>query len=275
MSDLYAVFGNPIKQSRSPQLHQAFAHQLNDSIRYETRQPALDGFADGWRAFLEEGGVGGNVTVPFKADALALADVVSARAQRAGAVNTLMIGKDGRLYGDNTDGVGLVRDLERLGIALTGKRILVLGAGGAVRGVLAPLLEKSPAALMIANRTEEKALALITPFADLGTVSAGGYAHIEGHWDVIINGTSASLSGNVPALPSDAVDTTTVAYDMVYGAEPTPFMNWAAEYGARTEDGLGMLIEQAAEAYMLWRNRRPNTAPLHAMLRAELNAPFA
>lgn len=275
MSDLYAVFGNPIKQSRSPQLHQAFARQSNDTLRYETRQPALDGFADGWRAFLEEGGIGGNVTVPFKADALTLADVVSDRAQRAGAVNTLMIGKDGKLYGDNTDGVGLVRDLARLGIALDGKRVLLLGAGGAVRGVLAPLLEASPAALMIANRTEEKAFALIEPFADLGTVTAGGYEHIEGHWDVIINGTSASLSGNVPTLPSEAVDTTTCAYDMVYSVEPTPFMNWAAEHGARTEDGLGMLIEQAAEAYMLWRNRRPDTAPIHAMLRAELNASTA
>lgn len=275
MSDLYAVFGNPIKQSRSPQLHQAFARQLGDSLRYETRQPALDGFADGWRAFLEEGGVGGNVTVPFKADALALADVVSARAQQAGAVNTLLVGKDGKLYGDNTDGVGLVRDLERLGIDIAGKSVLVLGAGGAVRGVLAPLLSKQPARLMIANRTEEKALALAEQFTALGAVTAGGYAHIEGHWDVIINGTSASLSGSVPTLPTEAVDATTIAYDMVYGAEPTPFMIWAAARGARTEDGLGMLVEQAAEAYMLWRNRRPDTAPVHTMLREELTAPIA
>lgn len=271
MTALYAVFGNPIKHTRSPQLHHAFARQLGESLRYETRQPPLDDFAGGFQTFVaQEQGLGGNVTVPFKEDALRLADVVSDRARQAGAVNTLVVGKDGRLYGDNTDGIGLVRDLDRQGISLTGKRVLVLGAGGAVRGILGPFLSRQPAALMIANRTAAKAQALAELFADQGPVSGGGYDDVEGQWDIVLNGTSASLSGALPPLPTGCLAEGAVAYDMVYGAEPTPFMAWASQQGARTSDGLGMLVEQAAEAYLLWRNKRPDTAPIHAEMRASL-----
>lgn len=273
MTALYAVFGNPIKHSRSPQLHQAFARQLGESLRYETRQPPVDDFAGGFRAFVEqEQGLGGNVTVPFKEDALRLADVVSERARQAGAVNTLIVGKDGRLYGDNTDGIGLVRDLDRQGISLEGKRVLVLGAGGAVRGILGPFLARHPAALMIANRTAAKAQALAELFAEQGNVSGGGYDDVTGQWDVVLNGTSASLSGALPPLPADCLADGAVAYDMVYGAEPTPFMTWASEHGATAVDGLGMLVEQAAEAYLLWRNKRPDTATIHAEMRASLTS---
>ena len=273
MTALYAVFGNPIKHSRSPQLQQAFARQLGEALRYETRQPPIDDFAGGFRAFVaEEGGLGGNVTVPFKEDALRLADVKSERAQRAGAVNTLIVGKDGRLYGDNTDGIGLVRDLDRQGISLEGKRVLVLGAGGAVRGILGPFLERQPAALMVANRTAAKAQGLAELFADQGTISGGGYDEVSGQWDIVLNGTSASLSGALPPLPADCLADGAVAYDMVYGVEPTPFMAWAAEHGATAIDGLGMLVEQAAEAYLLWRNKRPDTASIHAEMRAALTA---
>ena len=268
---LYAVFGNPIKHSRSPQLHQAFAKQLGESLRYETRQPPVDDFAGSFHAFVaQEHGLGGNVTVPFKEDAMQLADVVSERARQAGAVNTLVVGKDGRLYGDNTDGIGLVRDLDRQGISLEGKRVLVLGAGGAVRGILGPFLSRQPATLMIANRTAAKAQALAELFAEQGNVSGGGYEDVTGQWDVVLNGTSASLSGALPPLPADCLANGAVAYDMVYGAEPTPFMAWAREHGATISDGLGMLVEQAAEAYLLWRNKRPDTAPIHAELRAAL-----
>ena len=273
MTALYAVFGHPIKHSRSPQLHQAFARQLGDALRYETRQPPVDDFAGGFRTFVaEEGGLGGNVTVPFKEEALRLADVVSERAQQAGAVNTLVVGKDGRLYGDNTDGIGLVRDLDRQGISLKGKRVLVLGAGGAVRGILGPFLERQPAALMVANRTAAKAQALAELFEDQGAIAGGGYSDVTGQWDIVLNGTSASLSGALPPLPANCLANGAVAYDMVYGAEPTPFMAWATEHGATAIDGLGMLVEQAAEAYLLWRNTRPNTTPIHAEMRAALTA---
>lgn len=271
MTALYAVFGNPIKHTRSPQLHQAFAHQLGESLRYETRQPPVDDFAGGFRAFVaQENGRGGNVTVPFKEEALRLAEVVSDRAQQAGAVNTLIVGKDGRLYGDNTDGIGLVRDLDRQGISLEGKRVLVLGAGGAVRGILGPFLDRQPATLMIANRTAAKAHTLAEMFAEHGVVVGGGYEEVSGQWDIVLNGTSASLSGALPPLPADCLTEGAVAYDMVYGAEPTPFMAWASEHGATAIDGLGMLVEQAAEAYMLWRNKRPETASIHAEMRASL-----
>ena len=268
MTALYAVFGNPIKHTRSPQLHHAFAQQLGDTLRYETRQPPADAFAEGFRAFIEEdGGQGGNVTVPFKEEALLLADVISERARLAGAVNTLAVGKDGRLYGDNTDGIGLVRDLDRLGVKLEGRRVLVLGAGGAVRGVLGPLLSRQPEQLMIANRTALKAQRLADAFKEHGRVSGGGYDALCSPWEVIINGTSASLSGDLPPLPAHCVAASAVAYDMVYGAAPTPFMAWAAEHGARAEDGLGMLVEQAAEAYRLWRSKRPDTGPIHTFMR--------
>ncbi|WP_284893364.1 shikimate dehydrogenase [Cobetia amphilecti] len=274
MMSRYAVFGNPIAHSKSPLIHRSFAEQLKDSLSYEARLAPADDFAAGWAEFVAEGGQGANVTMPFKEQAFRLVDVLSPRARRAGAVNTLMLGKTGQLYGDTTDGVGLTRDLERLEAPLKGARILILGAGGAVRGVLEPLLVKQPAALVIANRTAAKASALAEDFADLAgqgcLLSGGSYAAIEGQFDLVINGTSASLGGELPPLPDSLFSPQALAYDMMYAAEPTVFMRWASERGARVEDGLGMLVEQAAESYFLWRHKRPETGPVADMLRRML-----
>ena len=272
----YAVFGNPIAHSKSPLIHRAFAEQLGDSLSYEARLAPADDFAGGWAEFVAEGGLGANVTMPFKEQAYRLVDVLSPRAQRSCAVNTLLLGKNGQVYGDTTDGVGLVRDLERLQAPLAGARILVLGAGGAVRGVLEPLLAKQPAVLIIANRTAAKASGLAADFADLAvdgtSLSGGSFEEIEGHFDLVINGTSASLGGELPPLPQALFTPQALAYDMMYSAEPTVFMRWAADCGARSEDGLGMLVEQAAESYFLWRHKRPDTAPVALMLRQLLTA---
>ncbi|MCG7601167.1 shikimate dehydrogenase [Halomonas sp. McH1-25] len=270
MTDRYCVFGHPVGHSRSPRIHAAFAEQFGDDIAYEAIEAPVDGFAEAWRDFLAHGGKGANVTVPFKEDAFRLADVLSPRAQRAGAVNTLVLGKQGDTYGDTTDGVGLVRDLQAHAAPLEGARILVLGAGGAVRGVIEPLLAAQPAVLMIANRTSGKAHQLAADFADLGETTGGGFDEIVGTFDLVVNGTSASLGGDLPPLPDDLFADAALAYDMMYGVEPTVFLRWAAERGARTVDGLGMLIEQAAESYFLWRNRRPETAPIRELLRGEM-----
>ncbi|WP_176494325.1 shikimate dehydrogenase [Cobetia sp. 5-25-4-2] len=274
MMSRYAVFGNPIAHSKSPLIHRAFAEQLKDSLSYEARLAPVDDFAAGWAEFVAEGGQGANVTMPFKEQAYRLVEVLSPRARRAGAVNTLLLGKNGQLYGDTTDGVGLTRDLERLEAPLTDARILILGAGGAVRGVLEPLLAKQPAALVVANRTAAKASALAEDFADLAgdgcQLSGGSYEAIEGQFDLVINGTSASLGGELPPLPDSLFSSQALAYDMMYAAEPTVFMRWASEQGARGEDGLGMLVEQAAESYFLWRHKRPDTAPVADMLRKML-----
>nr|WP_297458926.1 shikimate dehydrogenase [uncultured Halomonas sp.] len=270
MSDRYCVFGHPIGHSRSPRIHAAFAEQTGEAMHYEAIEAPLDGFAGAWRAFAAAGGRGANVTVPFKEEAYRLAAVLSPRAQRAGAVNTLMLGKNDRLYGDTTDGVGLVRDLQAHAAPIEGARILLLGAGGAVRGILEPLLAANPAALMIANRTAAKAERLASEFADLGETTGGGFDAVAGTFDLVINGTSASLGGELPPLPDDLFADEALAYDMMYGAEPTVFLRWAAERGARTVDGLGMLIEQAAESFFLWRNKRPDTAPVRELLRGAL-----
>jgi shikimate dehydrogenase len=270
MTDRYCVFGHPVGHSKSPRIHTAFAEQFGDDIAYEAIKAPQDGFVDAWRDFTAHGGKGANVTVPFKEDAFRLADVLSSRAQRAGAVNTLVLGKQGDIYGDTTDGVGLVRDLQAHAAPLEGARILILGAGGAVRGVIEPLLAARPAALMIANRTPGKARQLAEDFADLGETTGGGFDEIAGAFDLVINGTSASLGGDLPPLPDDLFADAALAYDMMYGNEPTVFLRWAAERGARTVDGLGMLIEQAAESYFLWRNRRPETAPIRELLRGEM-----
>lgn len=270
MTDRYAVIGNPIAHSKSPRIHAAFAKQTGQDMQYDALLGPLEGFADTVRQFFAEGGKGMNVTVPFKEQAWALCDVRSRRAEKAGAVNTLLLGKDGRLYGDNTDGAGMVRDLEHNhGITLKDKRILLLGAGGAVRGVLGPVLAAQPALLVIANRSPEKADALAALFADEGPVRSAPLAALSGEtFDVVINGTSASLGGELPAIPAGILAAGACCYDMMYGQD-TPFLRWAREQGAaRACDGSGMLVEQAAEAFFVWRDLRPETPPVLQMLQA-------
>ena len=272
MSDLYAVFGNPIAHSKSPLIHAAFAASTGQDMVYEARLAPLDGFAPAVADFVAQGGRGMNVTVPFKEDAFRLATRLSDRASRAGAVNTLIF-SGGEIAGDNTDGAGLVRDITvNLGYALAGKRILLLGAGGASRGVIAPLLAELPAGLAIANRTAAKAEALAAAFADIGPVDGGDFGRYAGRsFDVVINATSASLAGESLPLPEGLFASGSLAYDMMYGKGETPFLKLAREQGAaRCADGLGMLVEQAAEAFFVWRGIRPATAPVLANLRARL-----
>ncbi|MET1079531.1 MAG: shikimate dehydrogenase [Pseudomonas sp.] len=270
--DSYGVFGNPIGHSKSPLIHRLFAEQTGQAVRYETLLAPLDDFEGFARAFFRQG-LGANVTLPFKEQAYRLADRLSPRAERAGAVNTLSRGADGSLLGDNTDGAGLVRDLVvNAGFSLAGRRILLLGAGGAARGVLEPLLAERPAVLVIANRTVEKAELLARQFADLGPLAASGFDWLDAPVDLIINATSASLGGEVPPIAASLIQPGhTLCYDMMYAKAPTAFNRWAAEQGAaRTLDGLGMLAEQAAEAFYLWRGVRPDTTPVLAELRRQL-----
>ena len=270
--DQYVVFGNPIGHSKSPLIHRLFAQQTGQQLEYNTLLAPLDDFAGTAHSFFAHGR-GANVTVPFKEEAYRLCDSLTERAQRAGAVNPLSKQADGRLLGDNTDGAGLVRDLKvNAGVSLKGKRILVLGAGGAVRGALEPLLAEQPEALVIANRTVEKAELLAELFADLGPVSASGFDWLQESVDLIINATSASLSGELPPIAGSLIEAgKTVCYDMMYAKEPTPFCRWASEQGAALVlDGLGMLAEQAAEAFYLWRGVRPDSAPVLAELRRQL-----
>ena len=278
MTDHYAVFGNPIAHSKSPQIHARFARQTAQDLDYITVLAPLDGFAAAISEFVAAGGRGANVTVPFKEDAFSLAHRLTPRARAAGAVNTLVFDGDEWL-GDNTDGAGLVRDLTvNLNFAVGGKRVLLLGAGGAARGVLLPLLAEQPARLLIANRTAGKARVLaqeISALASAAVTPRGvGYDELdreaEPGFDLVINATSAGLSGAVPPAPTFAFAPHCLAYDMLYGRE-TPFMALAKSSGAaglRIADGLGMLVEQAAEAFALWRGIRPDTAPVLAALRA-------
>ena len=270
MTDRYCVFGHPVGHSKSPAIHAAFAEQAGEAIEYTAIEAPLDDFAGAWRDFVAAGGRGANVTVPFKEDAYRLCDELTPRARRAGAVNTLILTAEGGARGDTTDGAGLVGDLERHGVTLAGARVLVLGAGGAVRGVLEPLLEAGPASLHIANRTAAKARALAADFADLGEVSGSGFEAVEGPFEVVINGTSASLAGDLPPLPEALFAPGATAYDMMYGAEPTVFLRWAEARGARGIDGLGMLVGQAAESFFLWRGKRPDVAPVLEALRQAL-----
>jgi shikimate dehydrogenase len=265
MTDRYAVFGHPIAHSKSPQIHAAFARQTGQDMTYEAILAPKDGFADSVAQFIATGGRGANVTVPFKEEAFKLANRLSPRAQRAGAVNTLSFDADG-ILGDNTDGAGLVADLTRnLHCALAGKRILLLGAGGAARGVIEPLLEQQPAELVIANRTVSRAQEIAELF-DRG-IRAIGFDAADTPFDLVINATAASLAGELPPLSPAIFTADTLAYDIMYGRD-TPFISFARTHGAATADGLGMLIEQAAEAFYLWRGVRPDTAPVIAALRA-------
>lgn len=270
MTDRYAVIGNPIEHSKSPQIHLAFAAQTGQDISYERLLGDLEEFESDVCDFFNAGGKGLNVTVPFKERAFILADDLSERAQSAGAVNTLMLLADGQVRGDNTDGVGLVRDLgcnHRFDFA--DARILLLGAGGASRGVLRPLLAEAPAELVIANRTASKADALAADMALLGPVEGCGLDQLAGRqFDLIINGTAAGLSDEVPPLPDDCLAPGGWTYDMMYASEPTAFVRWGRGHGAgKALDGLGMLVEQAAEAFYLWRGQRPETEAVIASLR--------
>lgn len=264
MTDRYAVFGHPIAHSKSPQIHTAFARQTGQDMTYEAILAPLDGFAESVAAFIAAGGRGANVTVPFKEEAFRLASRLSPRAQRAGAVNTLNFDADG-ILGDNTDGAGLVADLTRnLNCTIVGKCVLLLGAGGAARGVIEPLLDQQPAALVIANRTVSRAEELAELFGR--GVRACGFDAANTPFDLVINATAASLAGDLPPLSPRVFTPDTMAYDMMYGRD-TPFLDFAHTHGARTADGLGMLVEQAAEAFHLWRGVRPDTAPVIAALR--------
>lgn len=267
MTAHYAVFGNPIAHSKSPAIHAAFARQTGQDMDYTAILAPMDGFRESVRAFQARGGAGANVTVPFKEQAYAMADERTPRAQAAGAVNTLKFEADS-ILGDNTDGVGLVRDLTaNQGLALRSKRILLMGAGGAARGVVLPLLEEGPAELFIVNRTAAKAEELARCFPDFAAIDGGGYERLGGKaFDVVVNATSASLGGALPPLPEDIFAPGAWAYDMMYGRE-TPFMAFARARGAQVADGLGMLVEQAAEAFSLWRGVRPETAPVIQSLR--------
>lgn len=271
--DRYAVVGHPVSHSRSPFIHERFARQTGQAMSYGLIDAAPAQFEERVRRFLAEGGKGVNVTLPHKQSAAILADELTPRAQVAGAVNTLALRADGRLLGDNTDGAGLARDLlNNLGVAIAGRRVLLLGAGGAARGVLAPLLGLKPAELVIANRTAERARELAAGFAAHGEARGCGFHEVRGGpFDLIINATSASLASDVPPLPPGAVGMRSFCYDMAYGREDTSFVRWAQQQGAaRTAMGLGMLVEQAAESFHLWRGLRPDTASVIAALKAEL-----
>ena len=274
----FAVFGNPIKHSKSPLIHAAFADQFGHRLEYRAVRVELDGFDRAVRGFFDSGGSGLNVTVPFKTQAYTLAEERSERSLQAGAANFLKLDEQGRISADNTDGLGLVRDMVvNQGWSLKGSRVLLLGAGGAARGVIGPLLEEAPRSLFIANRTVEKALQLAARFADLADVRGGDMQQLEAcSFDIIINATSVGLSDQELALPPSLLNERSCCYDMVYGAEPTRFMRWAAQHAAwAVADGCGMLVEQAAESYYRWQGVRPETSPVIRRVRDAMTAAAA
>jgi len=278
--DRYAVMGNPISHSKSPQIHTEFARQTRQRLEYTAIQVDDGGFDQAVGNFQGNGGKGLNVTVPFKQEAWRLVNKHSPDAARAGAVNTIVLQADGTLYGDNTDGIGLIRDISvNHGIQIRAKRLLLMGAGGAARGVLQPLMAAGPAQLVIVNRTADKARALAADFNHQATVSGShvpvitgcGYPELQNQqFDIIINATAASLQGDLPPLPDNILAPRACCYDMMYGREPTVFLRWASEHEAgQCIDGLGMLVEQAAAAFELWRGIRPETAPVITLLRQQ------
>lgn len=271
--DHYAVFGNPISQSKSPLIHTLFAAQTEQALDYIRIEPPVNGFEAAISHFFSQGGSGANVTAPFKIAAFEFANERSTRATIAGAVNTLQLRKDGSVFGDNTDGPGLVKDLLRLAIPLNNKRILILGAGGAARGVLQPLMEQKPATLMIANRTPSKAaqLASLIQNANLQSCGFDNLQSNDACFDLIINSTSASLSAELPAVSSDIIAAASFVYDMSYADRPTVFMQHASNLGVKhVYDGLGMLVGQAAESFYVWRGVRPSVDPVIHKLREAL-----
>ncbi|KGJ96718.1 shikimate dehydrogenase [Colwellia psychrerythraea] len=269
--DQYRVFGNPIEHSRSPDIHHIFASKSQQIINYQKQLVAIDGFSAAVTDFIHQGGKGANVTVPFKEQALALADELTERASLAGAVNTLTF-EEGKIFGDNTDGEGLVQDLLMHGVILKQSKILILGAGGAVRGVLLPMLAQNPNVITIANRTVSKAKALCRHFDDERLSACSFDETIGQKFDLIINATSASLSGDLPSIPASIITNEIICYDMVYGKNETAFIQWAKAQGAKQViDGLGMLVGQAAVSFAIWRGITPNVKPVIEKLRATLN----
>jgi len=271
----YAVFGNPVKHSKSPLIHEMFAQQCAHPMVYRAVRVELDGFVRAASGFFADGGAGLNITVPFKREAFEFAQRLSDRAVRAGAVNTLTNAQDHVIEGDNTDGVGLLRDLTvNLGWTVHGMRVLLIGAGGAARGVLEPLLREQPKELLVVNRTGPRAQQLALEFADIGPVEGGGYELVGSRqFDLVINASSAGLAGAAPELPGSVLTERSCCYDMVYGSEPTPFMRWSAHHAAwAVADGLGMLVEQAAESFYIWRKLRPETGPVINQLRLGMAA---
>ena len=272
VNDRYVVIGNPIAHSKSPQIHARFAEQTSQSIEYERLLAPLDAFDQTLKSFIASGGRGANVTVPFKLDAFRAATQLSPRARAAEAVNTLRFDA-GEIFGDNTDGVGLVRDIVyNAKFEISGKAVLLLGAGGAARGVIQALLSESPSQLVIANRTPERANVLVEQFAHeaKGVLQASSFADLQSNFDLIINATSASLASELPAVPAAIFASQSFVYDMMYSSNPTLFMQLSESHGAVTRDGLGMLVEQAAEAFFVWRGVRPETASVYQWLRTQL-----
>ena len=270
--DNYAVVGNPVAHSKSPQIHAAFARQTRQELCYQAIEVDKGRFAEVLAEFEERGGKGLNITVPFKGDAWSASNHLTERARRAQAVNTLWFGDDSYRYGDTTDGTGLVRDLAvNHGINMLGIRILILGAGGAIRGVLDPLFDAEPASIIIANRTVERARILADAFSDRGEITACSYADLSTmQFNLIINGTSASLQGEVPPIPDSVLSSDPICYDLMYADDDTPFMQWArVREVSEIHDGLGMLVEQAAASFEIWRGIWPETKAVIKMLRKD------
>jgi shikimate dehydrogenase len=260
--DRYAVFGNPIAHSKSPILHKAFAAETQQQLIYDSQCVGVDQFTDVANAFFANGGLGLNITVPFKMDAFNYAKTLTPRAKRAGAVNTLFLDHNKNIIGDNTDGVGLVNDMtHNLMWSLKDKTILIVGAGGAVRGVLEPFIEQEPKSITIVNRTLEKAVSLSQEFNDVFPIDTCSFSDLENKsFDIIINGTSASLTGDLPPLPNNIILSDAYCYDMMYSKELTPFLKWAKQHGCKKlSDGLGMLVCQGAESFFIWRKVKPYT----------------
>ena len=259
--DKYAVFGNPINHSKSPKIHQAFAKELNQAIEYSAILAPIDGFKESIASFVKAGGKGANVTVPFKEEAFALVDELTERAKTAGAVNTIKVNSDGKLVGDNTDGIGLVSDILNNQFEISDKRVLLIGAGGAARGAILPILQQQPAKLTIINRTIEKAIKLRQEFASYGEIETCGFEEEPtGSYDIVINSTSVSITGDVPPISERFVEQCELAYDMFYSQQDTSFNLWVKSVNpqAVTLDGSGMLVGQAAEAFHVWRGVKPS-----------------
>ncbi len=272
MTDRYAVFGYPINHSKSPRIHQLFAEQTQQNLSYQAQAVPAEQFTTAVSEFFADGGKGLNCTVPLKELAWQYAAEKTPRAEFAKAVNTLKMQANGLLLGDNTDGCGLVRDLtDNHSITLNGTRLLILGAGGATRGILAPLLEQQPTSLTIANRTVAKAQGLAADFQTLAAINACGFEDLAGQqFDIILNATSASLSDQLPPLPDNLLAANGICYDLAYSNQATAFVRWGQQHHAQKSlDGLGMLVEQAAEAFYLWRGIRPKTQDVIALLNAE------
>jgi len=272
--DRYGVLGYPIEHSKSPLIHRMFAAATGESLSYDRHAVSPEDFAAFVGDFFAAGGCGLNVTAPHKEHAARLADELTPRAARAGAVNTLIRLADGRIRGDNTDGAGLLADLDRLGFPIRGQRLLILGAGGATRGIVGPLMERAPAEILIANRGAERAQALAVDAAHAG-VTGCSYTDLNSRFaspdaapfDLVVHATPLGLEGQVPEVTPRIIGSQTFAYDLGYATPDTPFVRWAAQHDARAAaQGIGMLVEQAAEAFFVWRDVRPDTAPVHRAL---------